>query len=228
MTPLISELIKLAPDPELYHWFDVGDLPLDGEFVNDAQMFCLPYQRTVVVGRDADGSKFMLSLVGGEISVSVGGLLFVGPYPQDITPFTYINTPEGTRVYGVNGEPPSRAQYMPAMAIVSTFLRGLQKPSTAYVPEPRKSLINSKRRAKGLGPVLFDWHTVTIEPAKPKTDSKGGTHASPRLHDRRGHWRTYPSGKRGWVRDCKVGDASKGAVFKDYRIAAIAQQKGQP
>lgn len=75
----------------------------------------------------------------------------------------------------------------------------------AYLPQPRKSLINSKRAAKGLGPVLFDWHTVTIEPPKPKAQSQGGTHASPRLHDRRGHWRRYPSGKVGWV-------------FKDYRI----------
>ena len=38
------------------------------------------------------------------------------------------------------------------------------------------------------------------------------------VHDRRGHWRTYPSGKRGWVKACKVGDASKGVVFKDYEV----------
>ena len=218
MTPLISELIKFAPDPELYHWFDVGTLPMDGEFVNNEQMFCLPYERTVVVGRDADGSKFMMSLIGGGDSVAVGGLLFVGPYPQDITPFTYINTPEGTRVYGVNGQPPSKAHYMPVMAIVSTFFRGLQKPSTAYVPKAKPSLINSKRAAKGKGPALFDWHTVEVAPVTKKMPHQGGTHASPRLHDRRGHWRTYPSGKRGWVKSCKVGDASKGVIFKDYEV----------
>lgn len=218
MTPLIAELVKLAPDPELYHWFDVGDLPLDAEFVADEELFCLPYAKTVVVGRDADGSKFMMSLIGGSDSVAVGGLLFVGPYPQYITPFSFINTPEGIRVYGVNGESPSRAQYMPAMAIVSIFLRGLQKPTQAHVPVARKSLINSKRAAKGKGPVLFDWHTVEVAPATKKMPHQGGTHASPRLHDRRGHWRTMNSGKRVWVRDCKVGDASKGIVFKDYEV----------
>lgn len=220
MTPLITELIKLAPDPELYHWFDVGDLPLEAEFVNDEQMFCLPYKKTVVVGRDADSSKFMLSLIGGGDSVAVGGFLFVGPYPQDITPFAYVNTPEGTRVYGANNEPPSKAQYMPAMAIVSNFLRGLQKPTKAHVPVARKSFINSKRAAKNKGPVLFDWHTVEVAPVTKKMQHQGGTHASPRLHDRRGHWRTMRSGKRTWVRDCKVGDASKGVVFKDYKVAA--------
>lgn len=220
MTPLITELIKLAPDPELYHWFDVGDLPLDAEFVADEELFCLPYEKTVVVGRDADGSKFMMSLIGGGDSVAVGGLLFVGAWPQDITPFSFINTPEGVRVYGVNGKPPSKAQYLPAMAIVATFLRGLQKPTQAHVPVARKSLINSKRAAKGKGPVLFDWHTVEVAPATKKMPYQGGTHASPRLHDRRGHWRTMKSGKRVWVRNCKVGDASKGVVFKDYEVTA--------
>jgi hypothetical protein len=28
------------------------------------------------------------------------------------------------------------------------------------------------------------------------------------------------SGLRVWVRDCKVGDASKGVVFKDYEVKA--------
>ena len=226
MTPLISELVKFAPDPEFYHWFDVGDLPLDGAFVNDDEMFCLPYQRTVVVGRDADGSKFMLTLIGGIESVAVGGLLFVGAYPQNIEPFSYINTPEGTRIYGVKDTPPKRAQYMPTMAIVSTFLRGLQKPTQAHVPMARKSLINSKRATKGKGPVLFDWRTVDVAPITEKMPHQGGTHASPRLHNRRGHWRTIKkTSKRVWVRDCKVGDAGKGVVFKDYKIKAKLKEK---
>lgn len=226
MTPLIAEMVKIAPDPDLYHWFDVGDLPLDAEFAADEELFCLPYEKTVVVGRDADGSKFMMSLIGGGDSVAVGGLLFVGPWPQDIIPFSFINTPEGVRVYGVNGEPPIKAQYMPAMAIVSTFLRGLQKPTQAYLPVARKSLINSKRAAKGKGPVLFDWHTVKVSPVTKKMPHLGGTHASPRLHDRRGHWRTMKqSGRRVWVRDCKVGDASKGVVFKDYEVKARLKEK---
>lgn len=219
MTPLISELVRFSPNAETYHWFDVGTLPLEGEFVNDEQMFCLPFQRTVVVGRDADGSKFMLSLMGGNDSVAVGGLLFVGPFPQEIEPFAYVNTQDGTRVYGENDTPPKRAQYMPTMAIVSTFLRGLQKPTQAHVPVARKSFINRKRAAKGKGPALFDWHTVEVAPVTQKMPHQGGTHASPRLHDRRGHWRTMRSGKRVWVRDCKVGDASRGVVFKDYLVA---------
>lgn len=34
----------------------------------------------------------------------------------------------------------------------------------------------------------------------------------------RGHWRIHPSGKKVWVKECKVGNAAHGAVFKDYKI----------
>jgi hypothetical protein len=47
---------------------------------------------------------------------------------------------------------------------------------------------------------------------------RGGTHASPRWHIRRGHWRTLADGRRVFVRECEVGDQSRGAVVKDYRM----------
>ena len=55
-----------------------------------------------------------------------------------------------------------------------------------------------------------------------KTERKthqGGTHASPRQHERRGHWRTYRSGKRVWVKNCVVGDPSLGHVKHAYVVA---------
>ena len=42
-------------------------------------------------------------------------------------------------------------------------------------------------------------------------------------HDRRGHWRKHPSGKIIWVKPCKVGDATKGVIFKDYKIGGEEQ-----
>ena len=49
-----------------------------------------------------------------------------------------------------------------------------------------------------------------------------GSHASPRWHIRRGHWRQLADGRRVFVRECEVGDASRGGVGKDYRVAAVA------
>jgi hypothetical protein len=38
------------------------------------------------------------------------------------------------------------------------------------------------------------------------------------MHERRGHLRRLKTGKNVWVKSCKVGDASKGAIFHDYAI----------
>lgn len=64
----------------------------------------------------------------------------------------------------------------------------------------------------------YDWRTVVIEPKPLPGPDLGGTHASPRQHDRRGHYRKLRSGKQVWVKSCKVGKASDGVVFKDYVV----------
>ncbi len=50
-----------------------------------------------------------------------------------------------------------------------------------------------------------------------------GTHASPRWHIRRGHWRTLRGGRRTFVRECEVGDPAQGGVVKDYRVQMEAR-----
>lgn len=219
MTPLVAEFAKITADAETWHWFDAGNIPEIVEAAIDAELFALPYPRTTFVGVDTDGSKFCVALIAGENHVSVAGRYDTGSFAAHIEPFSYINTDEGLRIYGgKDKEPPPRAHYMLVIALITRFVQGLRKPSVAYVPTATKSLINSKRAAKGKGPLLFDWHTVFIAPTQAKREAQGGSHASPRMHDRRGHWRTYRSGKRGWVKNCKVGDASRGVIFKDYRV----------
>jgi hypothetical protein len=66
----------------------------------------------------------------------------------------------------------------------------------------------------------WTWHLVDITSSRIRAAAQqhGGTHASPRWHIRRGHWRTLVDGRRVFVRACEVGDADKGGVVKDYRI----------
>jgi len=63
---------------------------------------------------------------------------------------------------------------------------------------------------------------VAIDPARLRTASErlGGSHASPRWHLRRGHWRQLPDGRRIFVRQCEVGDSARGGVVKDYAVEA--------
>ena len=220
MTPLITEFVKVTNDAERWTWFDVGNITELVEARLDDELFAMPYPRTAFCGVDVDGSKFCVALITGDNHVSVAGRYDTGKFPAIIKPFSYINTDEGIRIYGGEGmEPPSRAHYLPVIALVSRFVQSLNAVTqTAYFPTPKKSLLNAARAAKGKPLALFDWHTVEIAPKKPKGEPQGGTHASPRLHDRRGHWRICKGGKKAWVKACKVGNASKGVVFKDYEV----------
>jgi len=106
-----------------------------------------------------------------------------------------------------------------ALTILAVFQNSLNYQSVqVYQPYVKNTYTNQRLIKKGKPP-LFEWKTVTIEPQVRQSVSLGGTHASPRLHDRRGHWRTMKkSGKRVWVRDCKVGDPSKGIIKHDYKF----------
>ncbi|MBP7003528.1 hypothetical protein [Amaricoccus sp.] len=76
----------------------------------------------------------------------------------------------------------------------------------------------------GAGIRGWTWHQVEIAPERlvRTTTPQGGTHASPRWHVRRGHWRQLGDGRRVFVRTCEVGDLERGGVIKDYIIGARA------
>ena len=75
---------------------------------------------------------------------------------------------------------------------------------------------NARRQSKGKRP-LFTWTTVNLDAPRYISEPKGGTHASSRLHDRRGHWVTSKLGKRFWRKDTKVGSAKNGIAFQTYQ-----------
>ena len=66
-------------------------------------------------------------------------------------------------------------------------------------------------RSSGKSPKL----SAVIAPA---LEAHRGSHASPRWRIRRGHWRMLQDGRRVFVRECRVGDASRGGVVKDYHM----------
>ena len=217
MTPLVQQAVKVAPQPETAMWFDVGrltPLPETQRYPVDVLMHP-PFKRTGIAGIDSKGRKFSLWMTAGEKSVTTAGCT-MEPL-QYFEPFAYLETDDGLKYYNNNKEV-TRQQIDPVLRMVCAVLAKLSEGGQAYKPTPQKTFINRKRAAKGKPALTFDWHTVEIGPKAIKIEAQGGTHASPRLHDRRGHWRTYPSGKKGWVKACKVGDASKGVVFKDYEV----------
>jgi hypothetical protein len=81
---------------------------------------------------------------------------------------------------------------------------------------------NAKRRAKGKRQ-FFEWTTVEIdlEPRRKEVAPQGGTHASPKPHDRRGHQRRLRSGKVVYVRSCTINKhkiKEEGFIHHDYQV----------
>ena len=217
MTPLVCKAVKFAPEPETALWFDVGQMNTTPAMKVPADsLMNLPSKRTGIVGLDTGGKDFALWLTKGDGSVAVGGcsMWHGGKY---FAPYAYIVTPDGFKVYR-KGEEITLEDIKPVHRMVLAVVTKLAMQSEGYKPTPQRTFINQKRQSKGKPALTFDWHTVVIEPPKQKNDPQGGTHATPRRHQVRGHWRTYKSGKRGWVSECWKGDANKGTVFKDYQL----------
>lgn len=218
MTPLICEMVKFAPEPESAMWFDVGLMDsMDAVRVPIDLLFNLPFKRTAIAGTDKYGIKFSLWLLEGEYSLTIAGYTAKHGVPSYIKP-TAVTVVDGQVKYYIGGKEAQDSEVKSLVRMTIASLLKIQSMDTVYEPYVQQTLINAKRKRKGKQP-LFSWHTVKIEPAAAKREHQGGTHASPRLHDRRGHWRICKSGKKVFVKACKVGCASKGVVFKDYQVA---------
>lgn len=77
--------------------------------------------------------------------------------------------------------------------------------------------LNEARAKKG-APPLNDYHIVRLRGRQVgRPEHFGGSHRSPRLHFRRGHWRHLTT-HTVWIRWCLAGDPDLGFIEKDYRL----------
>ena len=93
----------------------------------------------------------------------------------------------------------------------------------ATAAEVRDTPFPTTRRPKlaraGVSGWIFRTVDIDLVRVRAATPQTGGSHASPRWHIRRGHWRSMADGRRVFVRACEVGDATRGGVVKDYQVA---------
>lgn len=224
MTPLIQRWSRILPYPgDGAHWFDLGWVRGETESFDgsDERLMRLPYPRTLICVQDVRGGECALLLIAADksVTVAVDVMDAAGEHTQ-VGPFVYFATPEGMRLHRIDGIP--REAVLFYLALIQRLVAWLDAgPTDAYATMPVRGLTDRRRIANGKPPLRYDWYTVTV-PATPKvavaTPDVAGQHASPRQHTRRGHWRNLRTGKRVWVRDCKVGDASRGVVDHDYRV----------
>lgn len=222
---VMREMADAGVDVTEMHWFDATGCFTDRtEVAQDPLHFSRPpFPKCAVVWRGSSTTykEFSMHMIVAGDDPEEGIVISATRCPPGARPVTspliVYALDEGQVKYGPVDEgvtiDPKEAHMI--LGFVSAWYGSMSQRCNAYVPSVAQTFTNRRKIAAGKVP-SYDWHTVVIEAVEPKAEPKGGTHASPRLHDRRGHLRRLRSGKNVWVKSCKVGDASKGAVFKDY------------
>lgn len=225
MTPLIKEMVKMVSvanlDPTQMQWFDVTGVSKTHPDAEPKKYLLhpAPYKNMMLCGRTAKGD-YMLSVLAEPTATIVTGWIMKPTGYKSMGSFLFAEHNGEPKVGEVDKPIDPKDQSM-MVSIVAMFYASLDMKVQAYVPTAKDTFTNRRKIKEGKLPT-YDWHTIEIEPPKPKNEYQGGTHATPRRHQVRGYWRTYKSGKRGWVKECWKGDATKGTVFKDYVVGEQA------
>ena len=98
---------------------------------------------------------------------------------------------------------------------VGAFLSALHCSNVRREERVPEAKLQKARAKRGKAP-LFSYWTLQFDGKSDRGEDQGGTHASPRVHLRRGHPRQYTPGKWTWVQAHAVGNKSLGVVHKDY------------
>jgi hypothetical protein len=107
------------------------------------------------------------------------------------------------------------------LSVYMDFCKALAEYDTEIIDHRPDAETARKRRMRGKRP-LYTYKVITITGKRRVSEvSKGGTHASPVAHLRRGHWRTYKSGRKSWVRAAMI-NGTDGMVVKDYKVESRA------
>lgn len=238
-TPLIREIVKYSAavgmDPVEMMWFDMSGVVKEvNDNINKRDWlleYRPPFEKSMLVYRGSykehDMYEVFLMVVGDDPSEGILVTMYHGRHGQPINKLptlVYAVGEDGTTVrYGAMEENEELSQEDSRFILgwITLWYNSLNLGCETYSPSVVQTFTNKRKIAQGKLP-SYDWRTVKISPTKPQTisESKGGTHASPRLHDRRGHLRRLRSGKNVWVKPCKVGDAALGTVFHDYEVVA--------
>ena len=158
-------------------------------------------------------------------------------YVMDV-PLLYVETPTGEPHLGMAILPEQRSWITQnQLNLISDYVCEViymmtMNPTAvqANVSIPTKEEIekNKKRITKNKKP-LIEFKLITIDGKKPDPLKAPplGTHASPKQHWRRGHWRNYASGKSVFIDPMLVGDEKNGKIIKDYAVGLYDDAKNK-
>lgn len=229
-TELIKSTVRLffnaGLDPTELQYFDISALRdqvgTDSDYLIDYRP---PFEKCAVVWagptRSHQHYEVLMLVTGADPAEGILVQMYKGAlgHPARAVPtIVYLVDDDVVRYGPVNeNEEVPREEAELILAMIAGWYSLLAKGSPSYSPRARDTFTNRRKASAGKLP-QYDWRTVVITPQQPRSSAQGGTHASPRLHDRRGHLRRLRNGKNVWVRPHKVGRPELGTVFHDYEV----------
>lgn len=173
-----------------------------------------------------DGGKW----IPGSIAIAIGPKSSIEVLPSGTLnmKFNVIEFLEGNEVRDLQGEAYEKAvrDLTDEALVLAHFclLCNCDNVSPVRIFAPSAKLISASERRGRLPPDEYYVLDCFIGEHVERNDERGGSHASPRFHVRRGHIRRLPDGRRTWVKQCSVGDVSNGRIDKDYRVKVRSQE----
>lgn len=233
-TPLLRTVMGYVAedgmDPTEIQWFDItGAIDRSQTVTFDPLIqYRPPFEKCMFVweGMTKKGPMQTFILVAGtdpEEGIAVAEWFAPpGKRPKKIPLFYYVNIDGVLHHAPAEGEKITEQEMQAALGMVAAWLQALAFKMEVHRPVLKQTFTNRRKIAAGKTPT-YDWTTVVIDPIKPiSTESKGGTHASPRQHDVRGHYVKSKLGKLFWRKAHKRGDPTLGTVFHDYVVRSAA------
>jgi hypothetical protein len=129
----------------------------------------------------------------------------------------FVDLDEQTYTFEGRGRPFEEGGEDLVLDLFTGCFLALEKTQSPIAKRPSQA----ERRVVSKLPHKLSWEYRIIDltgiipaPGAPQ----GGSHASPRWHMRRGHWRRLSAERQVWVRDTEVGAKEDGGVIHDYVI----------
>lgn len=188
-----------------------ADFKPDGDFSDD---FNLPYQHCAFEFRISGRTVIVVSFQPDPAVAAASPDL---PAGIRVPSLPYIDCGRGYWFCGGQGARTTRSMVFAWEQIRAICIALDAEVATREVVRAPAAL-NEKRNKRGDLP-LYDYHVIKLHGRVTRQQMPGqhGTHRSPRLHFRRGHWRHYDTHKT-WIRWTLVGDPALGFIDKSYRL----------
>lgn len=174
-----------------------------------------PYPATLLRFVSGAGEQIVLFLGDDTRSFSIAGAAAMGG--REVRVLHPRRFDDGKMIDAEGDSSAEVAYHWAALAINVFAVLACSNVETRDIPA--SAALNARREARGKLPIHSHKVLVLKAGQKGATTSGGGTHASPRVHLRRGHIRRLPTASV-WVQPCVVGDKARGVVTKSYLVCA--------